>query len=228
MFLEQRRKEAITFKVKGLDGWTGEQLGVLRDGLIGIVKLKRGAKAFGFLTEFEEELTRIKGDEQSKVILEGNPNMEMFLENMAFVKAKSNALFTKGKEIPYIGPMEGQHRMMAYFLCLIGSQLKDEQGGVLVGSLTGASLLDSKMCNEEKWCDLATDMEQKSWKTRVLMVDIQKKVDKSDSLFNTQMKGSWYTMNWEWNQTRTPDDSRCITTYDAVQAMKKFSLQNRM
>lgn len=232
VFLEHKRKKGIPFEVKGLTGWTNEQNEVLRNGLIGTGNLRQGAKAFGFLPVFEEELKRIENDEQHKKVLKDTPAMKMFLENMAFVRAKSIAIFQNGAEIPYIGPMEGQHRMMAYYLCLIGSQLKDEQSGVLVGSLTGASLLDSQMCNEEGWCKLSDAMEKQQWKTRALIPDILAQVKNPRSLFNVQMKGSWYMMKEKWNDTKTPGNgpgkSRNITTDDALKAMRKFSYQNRL
>lgn len=232
VFLEQKRKKEIPLNIKGLAGLSREQNEVLKNGLIGTENLKKGAKAFGFHTEFEEELTRIENDAQHKDVLEQTPAMKMFLQNMAFVRAKSIAIFQNGAEILYIGPMEGQHRMMAYYLCLIGSQLNDKHSGVLVGSLTGASLLDSQMCNEEGWCKLSDGMEKKTWKKRVLIPDILKQVEESSSLFNVQMKGSWYMMKEKWNETKTPDvlpgKSRNITTDDALKAMKKFSYQNRL
>lgn len=232
VFLEQKRKKEIPFKVKGLAGWSREQNEVLGNGLIGTENLRKGAKAFGFQPEFEEELKRIENDAQHKEVLEHTPAMKMFLQNMAFVRAKSIAIFQNGAEIPYIGPMEGQHRMMAYYLCLIGSQLNDEHSGVLVGSLTGASLRDSQMCNEEGWCKLSDGMEKEIWKKRVLIPDILAQVEKSGSLFNVQMKGSWYMMKEKWNETKTPDidpgKRRNITTDDALKAMKKFSYQNRL
>ena len=60
VFLEHRMKEAINFKLKGVNEWTNVQMDVLKKGSIGRENLTRGAAAFGFLKEFEEELDRIK------------------------------------------------------------------------------------------------------------------------------------------------------------------------